>query len=83
MQAISQGLSTKLAIVAAAVVSTLVVVGLSVGAAKPTQSINGYSKDQCKNGGWQNMQDANGNSFKNQGDCVSYFATGGSNPGNG
>ena len=38
------------------------------------------AKDQCKNGGWQNFTSP---SFKNQGDCVSYFATGGSNPGNG
>jgi hypothetical protein len=38
------------------------------------------AKDQCKNGGWQNFTSP---SFKNQGDCVSYFTTGGSNPGNG
>ena len=37
------------------------------------------AKDQCKDGGWQNFTSP---SFKNQGDCVSYFATGGSNPGN-
>ncbi|MDE2590244.1 MAG: hypothetical protein KGL95_11360, partial [Patescibacteria group bacterium] len=30
------------------------------------------SMNQCKDGGWQNYQDANSNSFKNQGDCVSY-----------
>jgi hypothetical protein len=34
------------------------------------------SKDQCKNGGWQNY----GGKFKNQGDCVSFVATGGKNP---
>ena len=33
------------------------------------------SKDQCKNGGWRNFP-----GFKNQGDCVSYVATGGKNP---
>jgi hypothetical protein len=33
------------------------------------------SKDQCKNGGWQTY-----GVFKNQGDCVSYVATGGKNP---
>jgi hypothetical protein len=27
----------------------------------------------CKKGGWQHLQDANGNAFKNQGQCVSYF----------
>ena len=32
------------------------------------------SKDQCKNGGWQNY-----GVFKNQGDCVSFVATGGKN----
>jgi hypothetical protein len=32
------------------------------------------AKDQCKNGGWQNFTSP---SFKNQGDCVSYFANGG------
>jgi hypothetical protein len=37
------------------------------------------SKDQCKNGGWQNYADQNGHPFKNQGDCVSYVATGGKN----
>jgi hypothetical protein len=33
------------------------------------------SKDQCKHGGWQSF-----GIFKNQGDCVSFVATGGQNP---
>ena len=33
------------------------------------------SKDQCKNGGWRNY-----GVFKNQGDCISFVATGGKNP---
>jgi hypothetical protein len=33
------------------------------------------SKDQCKNGGWKTF-----GVFKNQGDCVSFVATGGKNP---
>ena len=33
------------------------------------------SKDQCKNGGWRNFP-----GFKNQGDCVSFVATGGKDP---
>jgi len=41
------------------------------------------SKDACKNNGWKTLQDANGKTFKNQGDCVSYFATGGKNTANG
>lgn len=32
------------------------------------------SKDQCKNGGWQSF-----GSFENQGDCVSFVASGGRN----
>ena len=32
------------------------------------------SKDQCKNGGWKTY-----GVFKNQGDCVSFVATGGKN----
>jgi choice-of-anchor C domain-containing protein len=39
------------------------------------------TKDDCKDGGWQTMIDNAGNSFKNQGDCVSYFATKGKNLG--
>jgi hypothetical protein len=38
------------------------------------------SKDECKNGGWQQF---NSPTFKNQGDCVSFVATGGRNGGNG
>jgi hypothetical protein len=33
------------------------------------------SKDQCKKGGWHNY-----GVFRNQGDCVSFVATGGKNP---
>jgi hypothetical protein len=33
------------------------------------------SKQQCKNGGWRSF-----GVFKNQGDCVSFVATGGKNP---
>jgi hypothetical protein len=35
------------------------------------------TKDQCKNGGWANF--TNPGTFKNQGDCVSFVATGGKN----
>jgi hypothetical protein len=34
------------------------------------------SKAQCMNGGWKNF----GTTFKNQGDCVSFVASGGKNP---
>ncbi len=31
------------------------------------------SKDQCKDGGFANLTDAQGNTFRNQGQCVSFF----------
>lgn len=34
------------------------------------------SKDACKNNGWMTLYRANGSSFKNQGDCVSYMSNG-------
>lgn len=41
------------------------------------------TKDDCKNDGWRNFRDDQGNPFKNQGDCVSYVATQGKNKGAG
>jgi choice-of-anchor C domain-containing protein len=35
---------------------------------------------QCKDGGWRTMFEPNGTPFKNQGDCVSYYATSGRTP---
>lgn len=32
--------------------------------------------DDCKNGGWMDLVDHNDRPFRNQGDCVSYVATG-------
>lgn len=37
------------------------------------------TKDDCKNNGWKTLVGANGGTFKNQGDCVSYVATKGKN----
>ena len=34
------------------------------------------SKANCKKGGWKDLTDNTGTPFKNQGDCVSYVATG-------
>lgn len=31
--------------------------------------------DACKNGSWRQMRDRQNHQFRNQGDCVSYFAT--------
>jgi len=41
------------------------------------------TKNECKDGGWLGLMDLSGHSFKNQGDCVSYVATGGKNEGAG
>jgi hypothetical protein len=30
------------------------------------------SKDECKNGGWENVKSSDGSSFKNQGQCIEY-----------
>ena len=38
------------------------------------------TKDSCKKGGWQHFTSSPG-PFKNQGDCVSFFASGGKNEG--
>jgi hypothetical protein len=42
------------------------------------QNPNPADKDSCKNNGWKSMNDGV-KTFKNQGDCVSYFATTGKN----
>jgi hypothetical protein len=34
------------------------------------------AKDECKDGGWEDMTRADGSSFKNQGDCIQYVNTG-------
>jgi hypothetical protein len=42
----------------------------------------GKAQDQCKDNGWKTI-DSNNKSFKNQGDCVSSFATNGKNQASG
>lgn len=34
------------------------------------------SIEQCKNGGWQSLSQADGTAFKNQGDCIQFVNTG-------
>jgi hypothetical protein len=34
------------------------------------------NKDECKNGGWQELTRQDGSPFKNQGDCIQYVNTG-------
>ena len=42
------------------------------------QVVEPSDKQKCKKGGWRDFESSPG-PFKNQGDCVSYFATGGKN----
>ncbi len=44
---------------------------------------NATSKEQCKNDGYKLLSNATGQSFKNQGDCVSFVASGGKNQASG
>jgi hypothetical protein len=54
-------------IVTTGLVATTGFAAANRGADRP--DLIGYTKDQCKDGGWETL------GFKNQGDCVSYFAT--------
>jgi hypothetical protein len=40
-------------------------------------------KAACKDGGWETITDSDGREFRNQGDCVSYFASDGKTRGGG
>lgn len=59
----------------AVIVASIVSIGGGVALAHQNNSdpqglLGYYTKDQCKDGGWQTFGE-----FKNQGQCVSYFAT--------
>jgi hypothetical protein len=47
--------------------------GLGNTSRTATLTVNAGNKDSCKHGGWQNYVSFPG-PFKNQADCVSYFA---------
>lgn len=49
------------------VVLPISVTSIGAGAAPPT------AVQQCKDGGWQTLTDASGQTFRNQGQCISYF----------
>ncbi len=53
--------------VAAVGASTYVSAKVGANQTNADAALTGYTKDQCKNGGWQAM------GFRNQGQCVSYF----------
>jgi hypothetical protein len=52
---------------------------VDVTVAPPPPPPTPTTADQCKHGGWQGLTDTNGTLFKNQGDCVSFVATRGTN----
>jgi hypothetical protein len=69
----------KYAVATAGIIGSVGAISVASAASPKTStnsgpSLTGYTKDQCKNGGWQTF-----GVFKNQGDCVSYFATHGKN----
>ncbi len=79
---------------ATAVLTTLTFTSTTTGASGPaldrvrvdvaTDKAGGATNKafaDCKNGHWRQMLDTQGHHFKNQGDCVSYFATKGKNVG--
>jgi hypothetical protein len=59
-----------------ATLSMLAVLGSKVLSFSENFASEGAVQSQCKHGGWQSF----GTVFKNQGDCVSFLATGGKNP---
>jgi hypothetical protein len=71
----------KFALATAGVVAAVGAISVASANSKPStpssDPLSGYTKDACKNGGWQTNFPAG--TFKNQGDCVSFFATGGKN----
>jgi hypothetical protein len=56
--------------------------GLTLGVTGTTTTydfepyVTATSRQSCMNGGWTSVKRADGSSFKNQGDCVSYLNTG-------
>jgi len=74
-----------LAVVTAGTVATASAHGSSWSHRQDVGDLSGYTKDQCKDGGWKNFKDSGGDMiFKNQGQCVAFFARqqGGENGGN-
>jgi len=66
--------------IVAAVGAVTVAQAASPKHASSTVTLTGYTKSQCKQGGWKDFKNSdNSLMFKNQGDCVSFFATGGKN----
>jgi len=58
-------------------------VAATLAAAAPPPPPTPTSKDDCLNGGWQSLTDDQGTAFANEGDCVSFVATGGRNTASG
>jgi hypothetical protein len=69
-------LATKWAAAAGTVAAVALAGSIATASADRSQSqsnpVFGYTLDQCKNGGWKTFTNP---TFKNQGQCVSFFAT--------
>ena len=66
-------------LVALSVVTLTAVAGVASTQALSSSSHHddkgGYSKDQCKDGGWKNFKNPDGSMmFKNQGQCIKFFS---------
>ena len=60
-------------VAAAAVTGGVLVAGVGIAAPAWAPPANTpHSKADCKNGGWKTHTDAQGNAFRNQGQCVSW-----------
>ena len=57
----------------------MVVPALALASSAGAADANAAAKASCKNDGWKTLVRADGTLFKNQGDCVSYVATNGTN----
>lgn len=74
MQEMTKQVATRTAAVLVALAATIGLIGFNVSAEHGSSSSNSeknYQKEQCKNGGWEEM------GYKNQGQCVSHFASDG------
>lgn len=76
MQELTKQVATRTAAVLVALAATIGLVGFNVAAqhgSGNSPADRKYQKEQCKDGGWEEM------GYKNQGDCVSHFASDGRN----
>ena len=67
----------RTAAIALAMLTTIVLAAPALGKPGGNAGGNSYASAVCGEGGYVNWTDAAGNAFRNEGDCVSYAAHGG------